>query len=409
VNIGFVSEALPYLPAREGFRIYGANLIRTLSRRHRIHLVSLLTEGDTEHLDWSRPHCTSITTIRIAKRSKLAAPLSALCAHVWGRPLQQRRGVQRAVRAAASALDVLHVEGGYAGGLVPDVRIPTVLSLHDSLTLRCSEMRKCTRNRREKLYYTLLSYHEPRYERLVYPRFDRCTVVAEPDADAIRKTVRNCRIAVIPNGTDTDYFRPVDVQKQPTTLVFHGHLGYAPNIEAALELADSVVPLVRESVPTVTLHLIGASPDPTVAALAARPGITVSANVPDVRPAVCSGQVYVCPIRHGTGLKNKTLEAMAMGLPIVGSPEAVVGLNGVSGTHYLLARRPVEFAARIVELLRHPERGEKMAGAGRRLVERDYSWESRAQAYEDLYQRVIDERLTGRQPVAPSAVDSCHI
>lgn len=57
MNIGFITEALPYVPSSGGFRLYAANLIRCLSRRHSIHLVSVLREQDAEHLDWPRQYC----------------------------------------------------------------------------------------------------------------------------------------------------------------------------------------------------------------------------------------------------------------------------------------------------------------------------------------------------------------
>ena len=195
---------------------------------------------------------------------------------------QSRKAAQPVPWATAALAPVLHfpliheiVQNAWpefwhsAGGIVPaDLPIAKVLSLHDSWTLRCSEMLKCARSRREKLYYKLLSYDEPRYERLVYPRFERCTVVADPDAQAVRKTVPDARVDLIPYGTDTDYFHPVAVEKEPATLVFHSHLGYTPNIDAALEFANDIFPLVRQRVPEARLHLIGASPDAKVLALA---------------------------------------------------------------------------------------------------------------------------------------------
>ena len=392
MKIGLVSQALPYLPARGGFRLYGGNLIRHLSRRHEIHLVSLLIEDDAQHLDWARQYCASVTTIPSASHGKLMAVPSALAAHFWGRPLQQRRAMARALDGRSRDWDVMHVEGGYAAGIVPDLPMPKVLSLHDSWTLRCEEMLKCAQTSGERLYYKLLSYHEPRYERLVYPRFERCTVVAEPDLVEARRVVPSARFDLIPYGTDTEYFHPVDVPKQPHTLVFHSHLGYAPNIEAALEFANDIFPLVRAQVPDAIFHLVGASPGQKIQDLASRPGIKISANLPDLRPAVCSAQVYVCAIRHGTGLKSKMLEAMAMRLPIVGYAGAVVGLEGSApGKHYLFAENPQEFARHVVSLLRNPEAAARMAQAGRDLVEEKYSWESRARAYEELYEQVIKE------------------
>ena len=64
MNIGFISQSLPYLPSADGFRLIGANLLRHLGSHHRIDLVSLLTEDDANHLDWPRAHCATINTIR---------------------------------------------------------------------------------------------------------------------------------------------------------------------------------------------------------------------------------------------------------------------------------------------------------------------------------------------------------
>lgn len=407
MNIGFLSQALPYLPSRGGFRLYGANLIRHLSRHHSIHLVSLLIEDDAEYLHWARQYCTSISTIPLSAYRRLLSPASALYAHFTGTPLQQLLPIRRLLAQHVGSWDVLHVEGGYAGGTVPMLLpIAKVLSLHDSWTLRCREMLKCSKSLREQLYYTWLSYEEPRYERLVYPRFERCTVVANPDASEIRRIVPRARVDLIPYGTDTEYFHPMPVAKQADTLVFHSHLGYAPNIEAALELANNILPIVRHYVPAATLHLVGADPDARVRALGTRPEIRLSANLPDLRPAVCSAQVYVCPIRHGTGLKSKMLEAMAMQLPIVGYPGAVVGLSGIPGTHYLVAASAMDFAMQVVELLTQPDRAAALASAGRHLVEREYSWESRAQAYATLYARVIEERRAHTQHTRTASLAS---
>ena len=72
MKIGVVSQALPYLPSRGGFRLYGGNLIRHLARRHEIHLVSMLIEDDADHLDWARRHCASVAIAVIMCRDLVA-------------------------------------------------------------------------------------------------------------------------------------------------------------------------------------------------------------------------------------------------------------------------------------------------------------------------------------------------
>jgi glycosyltransferase involved in cell wall biosynthesis len=396
VRIGWISDCLPYLPSRGGFRLYGGNLIRVLSARHRIDLLSFLREDDAAHLDWPRQYCATLTTITIERPGLAPRVANALSSYLWGNQLHHRRRFQGALREGLESRrwDVLHFEGPFSAGLLPrGLPVPRVLSMHDSWTLRCREMLQCPHSWRQKTFYTVLTYHEPRYERLVYPRFDRCTVVAAPDLEEVRRVVPNCKAELIPYGTDTKYFHPVAVQKEPHTLVFHSHLGYPPNIEAALEFAKDIFPRIRKECPDAVFHLVGASPVEKVRQLASRPGIRISVDLLDLRAAVCSAGVYVCAIRHGTGLKSKVLEAMAMRMPIVAyHPGSTVGIDCVYGQHLLAAETPEQFAGHVLDLLSHPEKADRIAQAGRELVEEKYSWESRGRAYEQLYQRIIEER-----------------
>lgn len=392
MNIGLVSQALPYLPSRGGFRLYGGNLIRCLSRRHRIDLVSLLQDDDEKHLSWPGQYCASVSTVP-AGEGKWLRPINTAFGYCFGKPLRYRAALARLLRRRAGEWDVVHVEGAYAGGLIPaSLPIPKVLSLHDSWTLRCREMLKCSHGFREKTYQRLRERYERRYEKLVYPRFDRCIVVAQPDLDEVRSVVPRATVELIPYGTDTEYFHPVPVERQEATMVFHSHLGYPPNIEAALEFANEVFPIIRRSLPSAVFHLVGAQPGPQIRDLASRPGIRISANLPDLRPAVCSSRVYVSAIRYGTGLKSKILEAMAMRMPIVCYPGSAVGIECVHRRHLLVAGDPAEFAAHVLNLLRNPEQADRLAQAGRDLVVEKYSWDSRARIFEELYENLIGKR-----------------
>ena len=392
MNIGFVSQALPYLPSRGGFRLYGGNLIRCLSRRHRIDLVSLLTDDDAEHLDWPRQYCASVTGIPVSK-GRWTSPLNVLSGYLWGKPLRERRKMARALLKRVREWDVIHVEGGFAGGIVPaSLPLAKVLSVHDAEVLRSEELLRCSQTLGEKLYYTFRKYYEPRYERLVYPRFERTIVVADRDEKVVQEVAPRAKVALIPYGTDTEYFHPVPVEKQEATLVFHSHLAYAPNIEAALEFADHIFPLVRRQIPKAVFRLVGAKPVKKIQELASRPGIELLADLPDLRSAVCSARIYVCAIQYGTGLKSKVLEAMGMQMPVVCYPGSTVGIACVPGKHLLVAQNAQEFAAYVVDLLRNPKRAEQIAQEGRKLAEEKYSWESRARAFEELYRVVIAER-----------------
>jgi len=396
MNIALISQALPYLPSRGGFRLYGANLARCLSKRHRIDLVSLLQDDDDQHLEWPKKYFASIQTIPTANKSFVQRTRSFVSRSVRGIPLNHRAELRAILREgiANRDWDVLHIEGGFMGGIIDqELPIAKVLSLHDAEALRAREMLNCRLSFRERMYYTMTKYLEPRYDRQVYPRFERCTVVADRDLKFVRKLVPNADFQLIPYGTDTEYFHPFPIQKQKNVLVFHSHLGYPPNIEAALEFANEILPIIQREAPDAVFHLVGANPAAEIQALTSRTGIKILANLPDLREAVCSGAIYVCAIRYGTGLKSKVLEAMAMQMPIVAyHPGSTVGIDCVDGEHLLAATTPQEFAAHVLDLLRNPNKAEEIAKSARKLVCEKYSWESRALVYEELYQKVKEER-----------------
>lgn len=404
MNIGLLSEALPYLPSVGGFRLYSANLMRQLGARHQIDLVTLLPGGDGAHLEWPRQYCRSVHAIPLGPRGLPSRIANLASTYGRGQALYPRQEISSALENGLrnGAWDVLHVEGTYAAALLDDgFPIPRILSAHDSRSLRAVEMRRCATTLAEKLYYRVRGLVDPRLERLIYPRFDRCVFVAPRDVEAARVAAPGVRTTLIPNGVDADHFHPMDVPKEPATLVFHGHLGYLPNVDAVVAFAETIFPLVQKHVPTAVFHVIGAEPHPRVLALRTRPGLRLSPNLPDLRAAVCSSSVYVCLLRHGTGIKNKLLEAMAMGVPIVAHPSALEGIDATDGTHMLAAADPALFADQVVRLIRDRDSSARLAAAGRRLVEERYAWASRAREFEDLYGDVIRER-NGR-PVGSAA------
>jgi glycosyltransferase involved in cell wall biosynthesis len=408
MNIGFISQSLPYLPSADGFRLIGANLLRHLGSHHRIDLVSLLTEDDANHLDWPRAYCATINTIRTRSFNPFRRALNLTSALLRGRQLHYRRELNAMLRRLSRQFswDVMHVEGGFVAGLIDEMRLPAVLSLHDAFTLRCDEMLRCSRSVRERAYYSVLRHLEPRYARRLYPRFARCVFVAPRDCTAVQALVPDSHCVVIPNGVDTGYFRPVGTAATGPTLVFHGNLGYAPNVDAVRTFVHDIMPRIVRRVPEVVFHLVGATPSPDILNLVNHPRVKLSANLPDLRSAVCAATVYVCAVRHGSGIKNKILEAMAMQRPIVSYPAALDGIGCRPGEHLLTAASPDEFSDHVLMLLRCPERASDLGSAARKFVEEHYSWESQAHAYEQLYAAIIRENAGGSRRVRHSEVTS---
>ena len=224
-----------------------------------------------------------------------------------------------------------------------------------------------------------------RYESFMFAPYAATVVVSEPDAETLRTLNPALPVLVIPNGVDTYTFRPRPVGRIPA-LLFVGNYEYPPNVDAALRLATEIFPAVQAEVPEARLWLVGNAPPPALMALASE-SVRVTGRVPDVRPYLARAGAFVSPLRLGAGIKNKVLEALAMGCPVAATPLSVDGIAVLDGESALIA--PAEgLAAACVRLLRDPDLRTRMGVAGRALIEQQYSWAGVAAQYAALYREV---------------------
>jgi len=215
-------------------------------------------------------------------------------------------------------------------------------------------------------------------ERRIMAAFDLVVVPSDEDAALLPGDA-----AVVPNGVDVGAFVPGALPPSPS-LVFTGTLGYLPNVDGLTWFCAEVLPIVRASCPSVTLDIVGSRAGPAVRALASSPGVRLHEDVTAVQPYLAAGRVAVVPLRIGTGTRLKALEAMAAGRPVAGTGVGLEGLGLVPGRHALVADAPAELARHIVALLGDDALADRLAAAGRALVEDRFDWRVIGGAYADL-------------------------
>jgi len=232
-----------------------------------------------------------------------------------------------------------------------------------------------------------------RLEQSLPQRAQAITLVSEAEAELFRGFCRNDRTVAVPNGVDLDYFRPQNDGQCPwrplpasdrCDAVFVGALDYRANIDAVTWFASEVWPLVRQKLPALTLGLVGRKPDPALQRLSQMPGIRVFGNVPDVRPYVAAADLVIAPLRIARGIQNKVLEAMAMGKPVICSPEALEGIAAEPGRHLLVAEQPTQWLSVIADLTADDEVAMSLGMAARSFVERHHAWDATLSSLEQL-------------------------
>ena len=226
-----------------------------------------------------------------------------------------------------------------------------------------------------------------RYEQIYLSKFSEIVTVNQKDKRLLKELEPESHITVIPNGVDLAKFPRRVTNQGGQRMVFVGNMDRPANINAARFLALEIFPAVRQRYPEATLELVGAKPVAEIQELDAIPGIKVTGEVSSVVEYLHWATVCVLPMRQGFGLKNRTLEAMAMGVPVVGSDRALSGLEVDGASIPLRAMRAntlEEYVYAIGRLFATPKLREKLSENGRSLVETEYTWEKVGQRYEQV-------------------------
>ena len=264
--------------------------------------------------------------------------------------------------------------------------VKTVLNIHSSVYKTClNQLATQTSENplRDRLYLPLLR----RYEQRTLFKFSQVVVTTDEDEQQMKTFAPQANIALIPNGVDLGLFPYRSGDPGGHHLVFVGGLDYFVNIDGAVFFSQEVLPLLQAKYPDTRLTLVGSKPSPEVQALAKRPGIRVTGRVPSVVDYLHQATVAVIPLRTGFGMKFKTLEAMAAGIPVVASDRGLEGME-VAGDHIplraLRANTIDEYIEAISRLFEDEGLRQTLSKNGRQYIEDYYTWETLGREYERM-------------------------
>jgi len=195
-------------------------------------------------------------------------------------------------------------------------------------------------------------------------------------------------LSVVPMGVDLDYYQPSNEEYGPN-LLFTGTIRYFPNKDAILYFYNQIFPLIKDAVPNVKFYIVGNLPPKKIRRLMSNEDVVVTGRVEDIRPYFARSAVFVCPLRSGSGMQTKILEAMAMGVPVVTTSMAFEALDATAGKDIIIADDAKTFAEKVIMLLKDKELRQNVANSARALVERKYGWSSITKRMDIVYENIL--------------------
>ncbi len=374
MKIAFFVSRFPY-PLEKGDKLRAFNFIRQLSKKHEVILFAVtdrrVTDEDKKALS---PYCSSI---HIHYRSKISIAVSLL------------KNIFSKMPYSVAYFYSKHADKKWqkiVKQIQPDLIFSQLIrtapySNHYSCMKALDYMdcfSKGMYQREQQTHGFMRWVYGAEFERLrKYEQkclhvYNIHTIISEEDKNSFSFNGKEI-IKVAPNGVDTEYFQPSQIEKK-FDLLFTGNMAYPPNINAVVFLVKKILPLIWMKRPQTNLLIAGANPDKEVRLLQSNK-VKVSGWIDDIRDSYNQSRIFVAPMQMGIGMQNKVLEAMAMQLPCIVSTMVNRAIHAETGKEIITANTPDEFSGAILRLLDNKDESEQLSKAGREFVLKKHNWE----------------------------------
>jgi len=375
---------VPY-PLEKGDKLRAFYQIKELSKYHDIFLVALQdTPLHPEALEKIKPYCKEIHLFGLSWMSKC---WGVACAFFKGLPMQNGYFFSHSIKRRIEKL--IHK-------IYPDhiycymIRMAEYVKHQDfHKTLDYQDVLSVGMKRRaEKAAFWmkpvfLYEYQAlKRYEKNVFSYFTNKIIITNIDRDLIPHPQKQY-IHVVPNGVDFEKFSYKRKAKQ-YDLIFAGNMSYPPNVDAVLFLVKSIFPKLLKKLPKLTLCICGINPTPGIRALESE-NIHVTGWVDDISDYYAQSKIFIAPMRLGTGLQNKLLEAMAMKMPCITSPLAGKPLEAAQQNKDIMICHTInDYVESVCKLLTDKLLYKTIAQNGYEFVKAHYDWEEVGKRLEEI-------------------------
>jgi sugar transferase (PEP-CTERM/EpsH1 system associated) len=388
-------------PVDKGGKIRSYNMLKALKRNCRITYLTL-DDGTADNTarELAGEYCHDLVCVPHRRREKFTTGFYVELALnlVSDLPYAIKKYEAPVMRAeitrllAAQRIDVLVCDF-----LAPAVNVPpnldctAVLFQHNVEAMIWKRHYEVQTNAARKAYLYRQWQKMRAFEAKACPLFDSVIAVSREDREQMQQEYRLDNVFDVPTGVDTAYFRPSGkTATRRHHLVFTGSMDWLPNEDGIRYFTDQIMPRIKQSVPDVTLTVVGRDPYPSLVELSKRdPSVTVTGRVDDVRPYMEEAAVYIVPLRIGGGTRLKIYEAMAMEKPVVSTTIGAEGLPVTDGAEIVLADTPDSFAAAVVRLLQQENLSAEIGQRAATTVRAKFGWESVADSFAAICERAM--------------------
>lgn len=387
---------VPY-PPTDGGAIRMFNSARLLAENHNVDLLIIGRDGYAdENIDELRTfaeevHCFTWPEYRFY--------LNALKGLASGQAFQSLQYSYSKVldwlADNSSDYDLLYCNTIQTARYALDYPTKSIIDLTDSMARNYASLGDATSGILKHIY-PIESKRLRDYEREAVSKVNESIVISPGDKKYIAGDNQIENIHVVPNGVDAsllskEFKSPRELKQGGNTIAYLGSMSYVPNVDAVSFFTDQVLPIIQNHHPDIEFYIVGKSPSRKVRQLSNKDGVVVTGFVDNPYKYIYNTSIFAAPIRYGSGLQNKIIEAMALGKPVVTTSKGLEGIEATPGKHLVVADTADEFAHSINQLLNNPDQRSALGTAAQQLISEKYTWEKIGPKFETIVNQALDK------------------
>ncbi len=402
LRILFVAWEVPCL--RHGGGVCMLNLLKRLSRRHRVTLIHSFGVDEQGWAEEARPAVDRLISVpRDYHEARYVTDPGLPEVYRNNYTPELRAAIQREL--LVTDYDLVNYEYlTVFPHVVSTPAVPSVLVVHEMPT--AAKRTTYFKNPSIATHVDQLrDYLKTAYflAETVPAEIDHLITLTESDAGELLELGPRASVYVNKIGVDCGDLAPPEGREpagDAPTLVFLGNFRHTPNQQAALDFGTRVMPRVHQRHRQARFLVIGGFVPEALRALDGHHGTEILGFVDDFRPYLWDATAFVAPLTTGAGMRVKVLEALACGAPVVATPLAMEGLEATAGRHYLEAETAGEVAEACCRLIRDRSLRRELGREGLALARSTHDWPVRVREREAIWQQAIESHAAAGKRVA---------
>ncbi len=380
-NILFLSPQLPYPPVSGGV-IKSWKLVEFLNKKYRLSVATFLKNDEANYVaeflskvklnaHYFEPIDVPRTAINLIKSNLLLQPLNLY----RNRSKVFRENIKPMIEQA----DAVFVDHYEMFQYVPrNYKGKIILHQHNCEYLIWNRYAALEQNLFKKLALKNQAYWIKQYERKICNRSK--TILAAPnDIEELVKIGANQNKFYETYHLGDEHLLdlpPLEWDRLEDAVLFIGTLTWEANIDSVIYFIKDIWPLLTKKKPDIKFYIVGRNPDTRIVRLAGQHrNIVLTGFVEDLEDYYSKCKVFVSPLRFGSGIKVKVMNALYRGIPTVATGIGAEGLAVQNEISMMIAGSPEQTAEDIVRLLEDKKLWNTIAQNSRNLARELYTWD----------------------------------